>query len=378
DDKGEQYLFDNYEEFIRLYDNEYIIGALVDGFLIFSEELFANLRKKYAKYENEMNVLVQPYGETFNAREHRSLLKIAITAKTSKDQNLDKLLDEHRQTFHWMQNNYKNIEGLSLDYFKEKLDELLVKDIDVLKEELNALELAIKKHQDFCSAIKERSIFESADYEHLLWLGKIAWWVDRRKEYNLLANYYIGRHLRYLCEQKSLTYEDVVYLFPWELDSVLSGRTHLADYPLESRKGNWLHFYDVDDQELVMTSKDEKDFLQRALPKISNGQEVKGMIANKGKATGVVRVVMDAHNVKEFNEGEILVTGMTRPDFLGLMKKAAAFVTDEGGVTCHAAIVSRELGKPCIIGTKIATKVLKDGDLVEVDANKGIVNILEK
>tara|TARA_Y100000310_G_scaffold338021_1_gene426573 strand:- start:1597 stop:1776 length:180 start_codon:yes stop_codon:yes gene_type:complete len=55
------------------------------------------------------------------------------------------------------------------------------------------------------------------------------------------------------------------------------------------------------------------------------------------------------------------------------MKKAAAFVTDEGGVTCHAAIVSREMKKPCIIGTKIATKVLKDNDLVEVDANKGIV-----
>jgi pyruvate,water dikinase len=59
------------------------------------------------------------------------------------------------------------------------------------------------------------------------------------------------------------------------------------------------------------------------------------------------------------------------------MQKAAAFVTDEGGLTCHAAIVAREMKKPCIIGTKIATKVLKDGDMVEVDANKGIVKILK-
>ena len=59
------------------------------------------------------------------------------------------------------------------------------------------------------------------------------------------------------------------------------------------------------------------------------------------------------------------------------MEKAAAFVTDEGGITCHAAIVAREMKKPCIIGTKIATKVLKDGDLVEVDAEKGIVRILK-
>jgi len=55
------------------------------------------------------------------------------------------------------------------------------------------------------------------------------------------------------------------------------------------------------------------------------------------------------------------------------MKKAGAIVTDEGGITCHAAIVSRELGIPCVVGTKIVTKVFKDGDLVEVDANKGLV-----
>lgn len=69
---------------------------------------------------------------------------------------------------------------------------------------------------------------------------------------------------------------------------------------------------------------------------------------------------------------------MTTPDFVPIMKRASAFVTDEGGITCHAAIVSREMKKPCIIGTKIATQVLKDGDLVEVDADKGVVKILEK
>jgi len=60
------------------------------------------------------------------------------------------------------------------------------------------------------------------------------------------------------------------------------------------------------------------------------------------------------------------------------MKKAAAFVTDEGGITCHAAIVARELKKPCIIGTKIATQALKDGDEVEVDADKGAVKLLKE
>ena len=59
------------------------------------------------------------------------------------------------------------------------------------------------------------------------------------------------------------------------------------------------------------------------------------------------------------------------------MKKASAFITDEGGITCHASIIARELKKPCIIGTKIATKVLKDGDMVEVDGNIGVIKILK-
>ena len=73
-----------------------------------------------------------------------------------------------------------------------------------------------------------------------------------------------------------------------------------------------------------------------------------------------------------------MVSPMTTPNYLAAMKKAAAFITDEGGITCHAAIVARELKKPCLIGTKIATKVLRDGDLVEVDAGRGVVKILKR
>ena len=69
---------------------------------------------------------------------------------------------------------------------------------------------------------------------------------------------------------------------------------------------------------------------------------------------------------------------MTRPELMPAVKKAKAIVTDEGGITCHAAIISRELKIPCIIGTKIATKILKDGDFVEVDANNGVIRVLEK
>ncbi|MDP4000876.1 MAG: PEP-utilizing enzyme [bacterium] len=111
-------------------------------------------------------------------------------------------------------------------------------------------------------------------------------------------------------------------------------------------------------------------------PKISHS-EVEGAIAFGGKISGIVRIVPDPSKVKVFNKGDILVTGATRPEFLPIMDKAAAFVTDAGGILSHAAITSREMKKPCIIGTKIATKVFKDGDLVEVDANKGVVRKLK-
>jgi pyruvate,water dikinase len=97
-----------------------------------------------------------------------------------------------------------------------------------------------------------------------------------------------------------------------------------------------------------------------------------------GKARGIVKVITSAKLLYKVNEGDILVTAMTRPEYLISMRKAAAIITDDGGITCHAAIISRELKIPCIIGTKYATRILKDGDLVEVDANKGIVKILKK
>ena len=107
--------------------------------------------------------------------------------------------------------------------------------------------------------------------------------------------------------------------------------------------------------------------------------KINGNIAYPGKIKGVVKIITNlAVHSKKFRSGDILVTGMTRPEFIHLMKRASAVITDEGGITSHAAIVSREMKIPCIIGTKIATHILKDGDLIEVDANNGIIKILER
>ena len=106
-----------------------------------------------------------------------------------------------------------------------------------------------------------------------------------------------------------------------------------------------------------------------------NNQKVTGTTAFKGVVRGRCRVINEFKDAV-LEQGDILVTGMTDPQFVPLMKKAGAIVTDGGGMLCHAAIVAREMKKPCVIGTKHATKVFKDGMEIEVDANKGVVKIL--
>ena len=117
-----------------------------------------------------------------------------------------------------------------------------------------------------------------------------------------------------------------------------------------------------------------KDIAQLSSVFLSESSDViKGQSAFGGQTRGTVRVVFDPTNVQKFNQGDILVAPWTRPEYLPIMKKAGAFITDGGGILSHAAIVARELKKPCVIATKQATKLLHDGDLVEVDADQGIV-----
>ena len=102
--------------------------------------------------------------------------------------------------------------------------------------------------------------------------------------------------------------------------------------------------------------------------------ELRGTIACVGKAKGTARVYpWNARSFENFSKGDVLITLTTDPEFMVAMQKAAAIVTEEGGLMSHAALVSRELKIPCLIGTKNATKVFKDGDKVEVDADKGTI-----
>jgi len=201
---------------------------------------------------------------------------------------------------------------------------------------------------------------------------------DWRKDPLAQAQTIFANICREMLLRMSLPEEIAPYILPQELEL---GIEYLKKQDLLNRPNGMIAFKDIDGT-LVVEVRDIKDVSQEVknlvLGKHHDTEEIKGQIGAKGKVTGIVKIIRDASLSDNFENDDILVTGMTRPEFVPLMKKASGIITDEGGITCHAAIISRELGLPCVIGTKIATKILKDGDLVELDANNGIVRIIEK
>ena len=147
---------------------------------------------------------------------------------------------------------------------------------------------------------------------------------------------------------------------------------------LERKKNSMLEGDKLSMESLSEFQSKHADYrFERETPVITDSM-LTGQVGNAGYAKGPVRILKRKEQIDEVKEGDIIVSAMTTPEFVPAMKKAAAIITDEGGITCHAAIVARELGKPCVIGTRFATEILEDGDLIEVDADNGVVRILKK
>src|SRR3989339_254345 len=127
----------------------------------------------------------------------------------------------------------------------------------------------------------------------------------------------------------------------------------------------------------VLTGVEARDFRTKFLTHENKTGDLKGRCASLGRATGKVKVILNPKDFSKMEAGNILVVMNTSPDFLCILKKAAAIVAEEGGLTSHVSIISREMCVPAVVGVARATDVLKDGDLVEVDAEKGIIKILE-
>ncbi|MDD5071703.1 MAG: PEP-utilizing enzyme [Patescibacteria group bacterium] len=169
------------------------------------------------------------------------------------------------------------------------------------------------------------------------------------------------------------------YIFIDEWEKLKSRGKELKKIAKARIKSSLIFISQEKGAEMLVGEKATKRFKKLSFAKERENQataEIKGMPARAGKAEGVVKIINSKKDLPKMAKGNILVSRATNPELISAMKKAAAIITDEGGITCHAAIVSRELGIPCVVGTKIATQVFKDGDRVEVDANKGIVKKL--
>jgi len=187
--------------------------------------------------------------------------------------------------------------------------------------------------------------------------------------------------LQLISDRLDCDYGEIIYATPEEIMKELGGESVIDINQLRDRKKCYGVIADSSMDNPVVVTGDDCTKMKRLLgldkSDLSDVTEIRGQIGSKGLATGKVIVLLELSRLAEVKEGMILVTPATTPGFVPAMKKASAFVTDQGGITSHAAIVAREMKKPCIIGTKIATQVLKDGDKVEVDANKGIVRIIK-
>jgi phosphoenolpyruvate synthase/pyruvate phosphate dikinase len=143
---------------------------------------------------------------------------------------------------------------------------------------------------------------------------------------------------------------------------------------IEKRKKGFISIL-IDDKYYETSDKDEMDEIKKSVSieeEIVEGF-VKGNVAFPGVFEGTARVLHHVEDMKKIEKGDVLIISMTDPNYIPAMEKAGAFVTDMGGILCHAAIVSREMKKPCIIGTKNATSVFRDGDKIIVDGEKGEV-----
>jgi phosphohistidine swiveling domain-containing protein len=187
-----------------------------------------------------------------------------------------------------------------------------------------------------------------------------------------------------IAKRTGKTREDILFHSYHEIEAYFSDGTIIPQEEIADRKSNgYVILIKRGNFELVTGKKKikkviESEKISEPFEKLANITEFNGLGASRGFIRGKVRVLEDASKISELKEGEILVTYMTTIEFIPAFRKAAAIVTDEGGMSCHAAIVSREFKLPCVVGTKVATRVLETGDEIELDADNGKVKILSK
>lgn len=276
-------------------------------------------------------------------------------------------LEKHAQEYYWIQANYAQAPFADHSYFINEIKQILKE-----KKRLPKKDFLQKEKKE--ELLKELGI--SGKLRELLELTNcFMLWQDTRKKDMLSICCYVDLLAKHVAERFGLEQTLVRYLISHEFTQ--ENLSQLTNKMLHERRRGCIVIYTKQERTVLSGSayQEIKTKLKKHEP-TTTVKEIAGMCASVGKAVGTARICKTIHDIQQFTKGEVLVASMTRPEFVPAMKKASAIVTDEGGITSHAAIISRELRIPCVIGTKIATKVIKNGDLIEVKANHGMVVIL--
>lgn len=363
----------------------------VEGFLNYY------LKEKCSKEEQDKYhaIFTEPIANSFAQDQEEGLLRIIsknysdkqwledVKKKELKDiknkhSKFYKDLERHTEKHAWVYYSYNGPESKLEDFF-DFIKDYLVKNEhpDKILEKLNKKKAEIvKEKNDFFKKYQPNE--HEKKMLHLS--GKLLWGKPRRKDFQSKAYYYvrklqleIARRLNLSLDQVRSTPFDMMY------DALVNNKEVDTKIINSIRK---IHVVVPNDNDTVniLTGKEAEEF-HKNIKRISSNnyddiKEIAGSIAFRGKVEGIVKIINTPSDMSKMEYGDILVSAQTSPSIISAMKKASAFVTDEGGLTCHAAIVSREMNTPCVVGTKIASHVLKDGDRVEVDAEKGIVRKL--
>lgn len=365
-------LLNLWKGYCRLAINRFTSSSVIDHFALGTDELIGRLIRKEtgvrpgSKLTEVFAVATAPVHQSFINQAEIDLLKIA--SKDSKE-----TLKAYQQRYFWINNNYAFAKNLTTQFFK--------REIKAWRQSSKNLYQAWRKIQNTPIHNKKAkaALFKKFHFSKLLkTLIKISedftWWQDERKKATYL-NIHIGsKLLEEIGRRIGYKLEELKYALPHEIENLLKNKIPPRK-ELKGRRQACVYIV-TRDGSIIKSGRAEIEKIKKTMlagETLSGIKDVRGLSANVGRAIGPVRVVKSATEIAKVRTGDILIAVMTRPDYVPAMKRAAAIVTNEGGITSHAAIVSRELGIPCIIGTKIATEVFRDGDKVEVNANHGWV-----
>ncbi|MBW2966507.1 hypothetical protein KY342_05370, partial [Candidatus Woesearchaeota archaeon] len=284
--------------------------------------------------------------------------------------------------YFWIPFDYLGPEIWDEKYYTKRIKELLSFEIDILKRQKKEI-LQYQRSLDIKQKILVKELKLPFDLVILFEaLKDIAIMQDEKKAITTKSHYYLQNFYKELAARAKTDYLDFYFLLNEEIKDILLNSKDMKEIVKERKK---LSISIVKSgKEKILHGNEAKKYAKKnkiLLPSEEIEEEVnefKGVTGSQGYAVGEVRIIEKPGEMSKFKQGEILVTTMTTPDFVPIMNKAKAIITNEGGITCHAAIVSRELGIPCVIGTNIATRVLKDGDIVEVNADEGIVKLIKR